>query len=454
LSLESLSPLDGRYAAQVAELVPYLSEAALHRYRVRVEIEWLLTLASRPEIADVRPFTTAEQQLLRRWQAEFDAAAAQRIHEIERTTRHDVKAVEYYLKERLAETSLADVREFVHFACTSEDINNLAYALMLKDGLACAWRPAAAQLVAQVTALAAATRDQPMLAHTHGQPASPTTVGKELAVFVYRWQRQLARLDRTEILGKFSGAVGSFNAHVVAYPAAPWEAIARAFVEGLGLTFNPLTTQIESHDYLAEIFQTLARFNTIALDFVRDMWAYIAFGYFHQLAPPESVGSSTMPHKVNPINFENAEGNLGLSNALLEHLSAKLPVSRLQRDLSDSQVLRNIGVALGHSLVALKSAQRGLAEVAIDPDALQRDLDASWEVLAEAVQTVMRKAGLPDPYERLKDLTRGAAITREDLQTFIRGLDLPPADAARLLALTPATYTGLAPALVRHILEE
>jgi adenylosuccinate lyase len=451
MALDALSPLDGRYADQLAGLAGYFSEAALHRYRVRVEVEWLLTLSARPEIPAVRPFTPEEQTLLRAIAADFGAGDAARIRAIERLTHHDVKAVEYYLKERLEGTSLADVREFVHFCCTSEDINNLAYALMLREGLTCEWRPLADRLCTEVAALAAQTRDQPLLSHTHGQAASPSTLGKELAVFAYRWRRQLAQLDRAEFLGKFNGAVGSYNAHVAAYPDAPWEQIARAFVEGLGLTFNPLTTQIEPHDYLAEIFHNLIRYNTVAIDFARDLWAYISLGYFRQRAAPEAVGSSTMPHKVNPIHFENAEANLGLSNALLDHLATKLPVSRLQRDLTDYSTLRNIGVALGHATVALRSALQGLAEVAVDPEALARDLDAAWEVLAEAVQTVMRKHGLPNPYEQLKGLTRGAQIDRDALHAFIRALDLPPAEKQRLLSLTPATYIGLAPALVDHL---
>ncbi len=451
MSLKALSPLDGRYLSQVDDLADYLSEYALARYRVQVEVEWLILMAERSEIAHVRPFTEAEQQLLRSWIAEFDEQQARRILQIEQTTRHDVKAVEYYLKERLRDTSLADIRESVHFCCTSEDISNLAYALMLKHGIQQSWLPPARRLVDEVAALAEATRSTPLLSRTHGQPATPSTLGKELAVTVYRWQRQLKQLDRAEYLGKFNGAVGSYSAHTAAYPNAPWEKISRVLVERLGLGFNPLTTQIDPHDYMAELFHLLIRFNTITLDFVRDMWTYISLGCFRQQVVGHQVGSSTMPHKVNPINFENAEANLGVSSALLCHLAVKLPVSRLQRDLSDTSALRNIGTALGHSAVAIQSARNGLANVEVDARALQSDLEESWEILGEAVQTVMRKAGHENPYEQMKELTRGTAVTREDMQTFIRHLDLPEADRNRLLTLTPHTYTGLAGHLVDHI---
>ena len=451
MSLDAISPLDGRYAGQVAPLAAYFSEAALIRERVRVEVEWLIAMAATPDLPEVRPLEAEEQAFLRNLVAGFDGEAAARVKEIEQTTRHDVKAVEYFLKERLHSTSLADVAGFVHFACTSEDINNLAYGRLLRDGIGMGWLPQAEQLVAAVAALAAATRAVPMLSHTHGQPASPTTLGKELAVFVARWQRQLRAIRGLEYLGKFNGAVGNFNAHTAAYPVAPWEALARAFVESLGLTYNPLTTQIEAHDYLAEACHALARFNTITVDFARDCWLYISLGYIRPRVVAGEVGSSTMPHKVNPINFENAEANLELSTALLTHLATRLPVSRLQRDLTDSSTLRNLGVALGHSYLALGSARRGLGTLAVDAAALARDLDANWEVLGEAVQTVMRKAGHPDPYEQLKALTRGAAVTAATMHAFIAGLDLPLADKARLQALTPATYTGLAAQLVRHI---
>ncbi|MSS71793.1 MAG: adenylosuccinate lyase [Candidatus Latescibacteria bacterium] len=409
-------------------------------------------MSERPEISHVRPFTELETRLLRSWATGFDEREAQRVKEIEAIARHDVKAVEYYLKERLGGTSLEGMKESVHFCCTSEDINNLAYALMLKEGIGCGWVPLAQRLVDAVTALAKATYDTPLLTRTHGQPATPSTVGKELAVFVRRWQRQLKQLERAEYLGKFNGAVGSYNAHVIAYPDAPWEDIPHAFVERLGLTFNPLTTQIEPHDFMAELFHILIRFNHITLDFDRDMWSYISLGYFRQKAAPQEVGSSTMPHKINPIDFENSEANLGVSNALLDHLAAKLPISRLQRDLSDSSALRNIGVALGHAVVSLQSTLKGLSQVEVDDKALQKDLDHAWEVLSEAVQTVMRKSGYANPYEQMKALTRGRATTQEGMRSFIQGLDLPEADKQRLLALTPATYTGLAEKLVRHIL--
>ena len=451
MSLTALSPLDNRYAGQLADLADCFSQYTLIAQRVRVEIEWLLFQSERPELAHVRPFTRAECDLLQSWIAAFDDSQAQRISEIERTTDHDVKAVEYYLKERLSKTTLADVREAVHFGCTSEDINNLAHALMLKTGIETVWRPLAETLVHTVADRARATRNLPMLAHTHGQPATPTTLGKELAVFVYRWQRQLAQMDRIEYLGKFNGATGNYNAHVTACPGLPWERIARAFVERLGLAFNPLTTQIEPHDFMAELFHLIIRFNTIALDFCRDMWAYIALGYFRQQVVADQVGSSTMPHKINPIQFENAEANLGISTALLEHLSTKLPVSRLQRDLSDSSAIRNIGPAIGHACLALQSAHKGFARTDADTAAIHRALSSEWAVLGEAIQTTMRKAGLDNPYERLKTFTRGTAITRDHLCTFIHTLDLPETDKQRLLALTPETYIGLAPVLVDHI---
>jgi adenylosuccinate lyase len=450
MTLNALSPLDGRYRAQMEGLAHCFSEAALIFWRVKVEIVWLLEMSLRPEIEHVRPFSDEEHQLLVSLYLEF-GKEAERIKEIEQTTRHDVKAVEYYLQERLKGTSLEDVAESVHFCCTSEDINNLAYSLMLKEGVGRIWQSHARKMVDRVAALAEATRDVPMLSHTHGQPATPSTLGKELAVFVYRWRRQLEQLERAEYLGKFNGAVGCYNAHVVAYPEAPWIEISRELVEGLGLTFNPLTTQIEPHDGLTELFHLLIRFNTITLDFVRDVWTYVSLGYFRQKVVQGEVGSSTMPHKVNPIDFENAEANLGVSTALLEHLATKLPVSRLQRDLSDSSALRNIGVAVGHSMVAVQSARRGLDKLEVDQEALRQDLDGAWEVLAEAVQTVLRRVGHPRAYEKLKELTRGTAVTREEMQAFIHSLDLPEGDRERLLALTPATYTGLAGRLVEFI---
>ena len=451
MSLRSLSPLDGRYAAQVQALSTHFSEWALIKYRVHVEVEWLIMMADRPELTHVRAFTDEERGWLRSWVPAFDDIQAERVKVIEQTTRHDVKAVEYYIKERLRGTSLESVQEAVHFCCTSEDINNLSYALMLRDGVQQDWLPLAHQMTDAVAALALATAALPMLTRTHGQAATPSTVGKELAVFVARWRRQLRQIEQAEFLGKFNGAVGNYNAHVIAYPDAPWEAIARTFVERLGLTFNPLTIQIEPHDYMAELFHTLIRFNTITLDFDRDMWTYISLGYFSQKVVKTEVGSSIMPHKVNPIDFENSEANLGVSTALLDHLAGKLQVSRLQRDLTDSSALRNIGVAVGHAVLALHSALRGIGRVVVDERALQNDLDQRWEVLAEAVQTVMRKAGHADPYEQMKALTRGQDITRESLQTFIQKLDLPETDKARLLALSPASYIGLAEKLAEYV---
>jgi adenylosuccinate lyase len=452
--LNALSPLDGRYAEATHELGAYFSEAVLMKYRVHVEVEWLLALSRSAQIDGVRTFSAAEIATLRAVAAEFNESAALRIKEIERTTRHDVKAVEYYLKEQLAPTSLQDVTEWVHFACTSEDINNLAHALMLQGGIRSCWQPQARALVAKVADLANELAAVPMLARTHGQSASPTTVGKELAVFVVRWRRQLRAIDAQGYLGKINGAVGNFNAHAAAYPDCDWPALARAFVESLGLTYNALTTQIEAHDYMAECFQTVMRFNTIALDFDRDMWSYISLGYFTQKLVAGEVGSSTMPHKVNPIDFENSEANLGIANALLDYLANKLPVSRLQRDLTDSSTLRNMGVALGHSLLALKSAVRGVGKLSLGEAALADDLDNSWEVLGEAVQTVMRKAGHANPYEKLKELTRGATITQQSMAEFIERLELDENDKDRLRALTPATYVGLAAKLAAAALQE
>ena len=455
MSLRTLSPLDGRYSDRLKDLSSYFSEWALIKYRVHVEIEWLITMAERPEIGHVRPFSDEETGFLRTLVLEFGDAHAQRIKDIEAATRHDVKAVEYYVRETITGTSLEDVIESVHFCCTSEDINNLAYALMLKDGIQQEWLPKSQEMIALAAALAAETADIPMLSRTHGQSATPTTIGKELAVFVARWQRQLAQVSGSEYLGKFNGAVGNYNAHLVVYPDVPWQAVARHFVEDrLGLTFNPLTIQIEPHDYMAELFHRLMRFNSVLLDFDRDMWSYISLGYFRQKVVGTEVGSSVMPHKVNPIDFENSEANVGISNALLEHLAGKLQVSRQQRDLSDSSALRNIGVAIGHSLLAIHSAIQGLGRVEVDREAVRDDLDGAWEVLAEAVQMVMRRAGFENPYEQIKALTRGQAITQEIMEELIRNLDLPDDDKLRLLSLTPSDYVGLAPELVNHIVQE
>jgi len=451
MSVMAISPVDGRYASQTEELGAEFSEYALIKYRVQVEVDWLLFLSEQPEIAEVRAFTEKERRLLQSLVSGFDPSQAGRVKEIEQTTRHDVKAVEYYLQEKLAATTLSDNLTFIHFCCTSEDINNLAYGLMLKNGITEKWQPLAVRMVNQVAALSLELRDVAMLAHTHGQPASPTTLGKELAVFVHRWRRQLAQIDRIEYLGKFNGTVGNFHTHSIAYPNLPWEDLSRAFVVRLGLTFNPLTTQIESHDYIAELAHALIRFNTITLGFDQDVWTYISWGYFKQRVVKGEVGSSTMPHKVNPINFENSEANVGVSNALLTHLAAKLPVSRLQRDLTDSSALRNIGTAIAHSYVALHATLRGLSVLEVSHAVLQRDLNSAWEVLAEPIQTVMRRVGTPNAYERLKELTRGAGITQSAIQAFIADLDLPDDDKKRLLSLTPDTYTGLASQLIRHI---
>ena len=453
MSVTAISPIDGRYAAQTADLMADFSEFALIKCRVRVEVEWLQFLAELPGVTDLRALTEGEQAFLSALAADFDPAQADRVKEIEQTTRHDVKAVEYYLQEKLRSTTLADTIPFIHFCCTSEDINNLAYAQMLQLGITQKWLPLAHRMTDRVATMAAEQRDVAMLAHTHGQPASPTTLGKELAVFVHRWRRQLRQIEALEYLGKFNGTVGNFHTHSVAYPDLPWEELSRQFVERLGLTFNPLTTQIESHDTIAELAHALVRFNTILLGFDQDVWTYISLGYFKQRVVAGEVGSSTMPHKVNPINFENSEANLGVSNALLTHLSTKLPISRMQRDLTDSSALRNIGTAIAHSYVSLHATLRGLSVLEVSPVALARDLDPAWEVLAEPVQTVMRRAGVPDAYEKLKDLTRGAGITRDALREFISALDLQEDDKQRLLALTPATYTGLASSLVRHIEE-
>lgn len=451
MSIKSLTPLEGRYGAITQPLDDYFSEWALIKYRIHVEVEWLIAMASNPVFAEIRQFTPEETVFLRNIVKNFDETAALRIKEIERTTNHDVKAIEYFLRETLGTMSLADVLEFIHFSCTSEDINNLSYALMLKHGIENVWLPSAENLVQTVTAMAKEEKTIPMLAHTHGQAASPTTVGKELAVFVYRWNRQLKQIRSQEYLGKFNGAVGNFNAHSIAYPEVDWEAISRSFVEGLGLTYNPLTTQIESHDYVAETFHTLTRFNNILLDFDRDIWLYISLGYFKQKTIAGEVGSSTMPHKVNPIDFENSEANLGLSNAMLDHLANKLPISRLQRDLSDSSAQRNIGTGIAHSHIAITYTLKGLRKTVVNKEALAADLNHAWEVLSEAVQTVMRKHGHANSYDKLKAITRGKGISEEDIRAFIESVELPEADKKRLLALTPSQYVGVAASLLEHI---
>ena len=453
MSLTALSPLDGRYAAQTAALSSYFSELALIKFRVLIEVRWLLALSKEPSVEGVREFTHSEIDFLTSVVDNFSEVDALRVKEIEKTTNHDVKAVEYWLKERLANTGLEDMREWLHFACTSEDINNLAHALMLKGGLTEVFLPRARELVNAVAELALALAETPMLARTHGQPATPTTLGKELAVFVLRWRRQLSQLERQEYLGKLNGATGTFGAHLAAYPEANWPSIARKFVNGLGLTYNPLTTQIESHDYIAELFHTVIRFLNILLDFDRDIWTYISLGVFTQKTIAGEIGSSTMPHKVNPIDFENSEANIGLAVATLDHLAGKLAISRLQRDLTDSSAIRAMGGGVGHAYLAIVSAIRGLKKLSVNHSALETDLNNNWEVLAEPIQTVMRKAGLKNPYEKLKDLTRGEKITGEGLREFVDALELPEPERARLRILTPATYIGLAAQITRECLE-
>lgn len=443
-ALTAISPIDGRYADKTADLRPIFSEYGLIRYRVLVEVHWLQALSRHSGIPEVPLFSQHATHILTRLVENFSLADAQRVKNIERTTNHDVKAVEYLLKEKIAgNAELEAVSEFIHFACTSEDINNLAYALMLREARTQALLPALDALINTITGLARQHADQPMLARTHGQPASPTTLGKEMANVVARLKRQRLQLAATPLLGKINGAVGNYNAHLAAYPELNWEEFAHQFVtEDLGLDWNAYTTQIEPHDYMAEFFHGVMRVNTILLDFCRDVWSYIAIGYFRQRVVAGEIGSSTMPHKVNPIDFENAEGNLGVANALLDHLATKLPVSRWQRDLTDSTVLRTLGVGLAHSLIAYQSALKGLGKLEIDAAALNADLDANWEVLAEPVQTVMRRYGIAQPYEQLKALTRGQRVNRETLRAFIAELAIPDEAKQQLLVLTPAGYTG------------
>jgi len=443
-----LGPLDGRYRSTVAPLADHLSEAALNRQRIRVEVEWLIHMSTSGAVPGVRALTADEQGRLRAIVTGFDSDDVAELAAIERETLHDVKAVEYYLKRRTDGTTMADVAELIHLFCTSEDINNLAYALMVRGAVTEVWLPAATGLVDQVAGMAREHRDAAMLARTHGQPATPTTLGKELAVLAHRLRRQLRRVERAEYLGKFNGATGTFSAHVAGAPGTDWPAVSRAFVEGLGLTWNPLTTQIESHDWQAELYADVARFNRILHNLCTDVWSYISVGYFAQVRGQGTVGSSTMPHKVNPIRFENAEANLEVSNALFDVLGSTLVTSRLQRDLTDSSMQRNIGTAFGHSLLAIDNARRGLAGLDVDAAALARDLDATWEVLGEAVQSVMRVYGLDQPYERLKELTRGRTVDAAVMREFVLGLGLPPDAEQRLLQLTPAGYTGVASELV------
>ncbi|MDQ2726701.1 MAG: adenylosuccinate lyase [Actinomycetota bacterium] len=451
--VDALSPLDGRYAAQLTEFAHAFSEEALMRHRFAVEVRWLLTLAAIPQIVEFEAVPVETAAVLEGWVVDFGADDLARIKAIEATTNHDVKAVEYYLKELLGGIGFGPTAELVHFACTSEDINNLAHGLMVREGLEAAWLPLADGLIAEITAVAEAHAAMPMPSHTHGQPATPTTLGKELAVFARRLARQASGIRRGELLGKLNGAVGTFGAHTIAYPEVDWIEVSKRFVTGLGLGWNPLTTQIEPHDSLAEVLHGVVRFNTVLIDFCQDMWDYISRTYLRQQTVAGEVGSSTMPHKVNPIDFENAWSNAGTSSSLAEHLATKLMVSRMQRDLSDSSALRNVGVAIGHSGLAIRSARRGLGRVAPAPAVMAAELDSQWEVLGEAIQTVMRRYGFDQPYERLKALTRGATVTEADVSAFIMSLDLPAEAENRLLKLTPATYTGLAADLVRFVRE-
>jgi len=451
-SLSALSPLDGRYAKTLDPLRAYFSEHALIRYRLFVELAWLQRLAAEPRIRELKPFTRGTRAALRRLTADFSERDAEHIKNIEAETNHDVKAIEYWLRGKLAvDGEIARALEFIHFGCTSEDINNLSYALMLADSRARVMLPRLGGLIDALAALARRHARLPMLSRTHGQPASPTTLGKELANVVHRLRRARAGIAAVELLGKMNGAVGNYNAHLVAYPGIDWERLCRRFVERLGLEFNPYTIQIEPHDSFAALFDAYARANSVLLDLDRDLWGYISLGYFRQRPKAGEVGSSTMPHKVNPIDFENSEGNVGVANALLRHLSEKLPVSRWQRDLSDSTALRNAGSALGHTLLALVACERGLGKLEADPLRLAADLDANWEVLAEAVQQVMRRYGVPDAYDKLKALTRGRRLDRRQFAAFVRRLKIPQAAKKRLLALTPASYTGKAADLARRI---
>ena len=451
--LTAVSPIDGRYARKTEDLRPIFSEYGLIRHRVLVEIRWLQALSEEPLIAEVPPFSEHANNLLEGIIENFSLEDAQRVKNIERTTNHDVKAVEYFLKEKIAgNRELEAVSEFIHFACTSEDINNLAYALMLREGRGQVLLPALDDVIHAIRDLAHAHAELPMLSRTHGQPASPTTLGKEMANFVYRLRRERETLVAVPILGKINGAVGNYNAHLVSYPEVDWPAFAERFVtERLGLEWNPYTIQIEPHDYIAELFDAMRRINVILIDFARDVWGYISLGYFRQRTVAGEVGSSTMPHKVNPIDFENAEGNLGIANAILHHLAEKLPISRWQRDLSDSTVLRNLGVGFAHVVIALDSLARGIGKLEANPPRLREDLQATWEVLAEAVQTVMRRHGIEKPYEKLKELTRGKGIDADSLREFIRQLPLPVEAKQRLLELTPETYTGNAAEQAKHI---
>ncbi|KRW70012.1 adenylosuccinate lyase [Pseudomonas sp. TTU2014-096BSC] len=452
-SLTAVSPVDGRYAGKTSALRPIFSEFGLIRCRVQVEVRWLQRLAAHDGIPEVPAFSAEATALLEQLASNFQLEHAERVKEFERTTNHDVKAVEYLLKEQAKQLpELAKVNEFIHFACTSEDINNLSHALMLREGRDEVLLPLMRQLAESIRALAVQFADVPMLSRTHGQPASPTTLGKELANVVYRLERQIVQVAAVPLLGKINGAVGNYNAHLSAYPDIDWEANAREFIENdLGLAWNPYTTQIEPHDYIAELFDAVARFNTILIDFDRDIWGYISLGYFKQKTVAGEIGSSTMPHKVNPIDFENSEGNLGIANAILQHLASKLPISRWQRDLTDSTVLRNLGVGFAHSVIAYEASLKGIGKLELNAARIAEDLDNCWEVLAEPVQTVMRRYAVENAYEKLKDLTRGKGITPDALQAFIDGLDIPAEAKAELRQLTPAGYIGNAVAQAKRI---
>ena len=447
-SLTAISPIDGRYAGKCAELREIFSEYGLVKRRVLVECAWLEALCNSKEIRECKSLTASERKVLRSIAADFSVDDARRVKEIEKTTNHDVKAVEYFLKEKVKGTSLEKRSEFIHFACTSEDINNMSHALMLRDGKL-VLRAEMDAVWEKLSEMAKAYAAVPMLAHTHGQPASPTTVGKELAVVAARLKRQAEEIDRLVMPAKMNGAVGNFNAHLSAYPDVDWEKLSRGVIESLGLRQNRLTTQIESHDGIAELFDAICRWNSVLLDLDRDVWMYVSMGYFKQRTVKGEIGSSTMPHKVNPIDFENSEGNIGLANAVMGFMARKLPVSRMQRDLTDSTTLRNMGVGFGYTLIAIRSTLKGLGKLELNESRLVADLDGNWEVLAEPIQTVMRKVGMDHPYERLKELTRGRRVTAEIMKEFVEGLDLPKADKARLLKLTPATYVGIAAKLAK-----
>ncbi|MCK5896190.1 MAG: adenylosuccinate lyase [Cocleimonas sp.] len=451
-TLTALSPVDGRYASKTTALRPYFSEFGLIKYRVLVEIRWLQALSQHPEIQEVPTFSVEDNAYLERIIEHFSEDDAAQVKAIERTTNHDVKAVEYFLKEKTADyPAINAVSEFIHFACTSEDINNLAYALMIKGGRETVLLPEIEQTINVITTMAHDYAEIPMLCRTHGQPASPSTLGKEMANTAYRMQRQYDQIKTVPLLGKINGAVGNYNAHYSAYPDINWELFAKQFVESLGLEWNPYTIQIEPHDYIAELFDATARFNTILIDYCRDIWSYISIGYFKQKVIAGEVGSSTMPHKVNPIDFENAEGNAGIANALMNHLSQKLPISRWQRDLTDSTVLRTLGVGMGHTSIAIQSTLKGISKLEVNEKALAEDLNNNWEVLAEPIQTVMRRYNIEKPYEKLKELTRGQRITPERLQVFINTLAIPQAAKETLLNMTPANYIGNAVEQAKNI---